>query len=78
MDRFSKFFEQFQFVGPCRTETSFEISCAVTLQRGINFIDSIARGARRWKSSSTDSRLFDLENDKIKVKDETAYHAIID
>lgn len=27
MDRFSKFFEQFQFVGPCRTETSFAMSC---------------------------------------------------
>lgn len=41
MDRFSKFFEQFQFVGPCRTETSFE---NVVLQRGINFIDSIDSG----------------------------------
>lgn len=71
MDRFSKFFEQFQFVGPCRTETSFE---NVVLQRGINFIDSIDSGTvihkcRKKKNEKFQAPIVDYPSWKmIKLK----------
>ena len=65
MDRFSKFFEQFQFVGPCRTETSFE---NVVLQRGINFIDSIDSGTVIHKCRKKKKKKKNFKHRKLIIR----------